>query len=511
MTMNWESMLPQFPEPIWRDTIKLPSFAKLREDLTVDVAIIGGGISGITTAYLLSKQGLKVAIIEAGKLLNGTTGHTTAKVTAQHGLIYDEFIQHFGEEKAKLYYEANTEALHFIKRTANELRIDCDFSQDDAYIYTNSDDYLSKLDKETSAYEKLRISGGKVPSMPFDIDMKAAIVMKEQGQYNPLKFLKVLVQEFTNSGGVIFENTTASEVEKGTNPIVTTGDGHHLTCNYLVSCSHFPFYDGKGFYFTRMYAERSYLLAIRTKMKYPGGMYLSAESPTRSLRNTHFNGEDLVIIGGEGHKTGHGTNTLKHYENLAIFGHQHFGIDEIVNRWSAQDLTTLDKIPYIGHITKDTPNIFVATGYRKWGMTNGTAAGLLLSNLILKKESPYQELYSPSRFYSDPSIKHFIQQNSDVAGHFIAGKVDIVHKSVEDLQNDEGAVVKVNGQKAGCYKDLNGRVFFVDTTCTHLGCDVEWNNGERTWDCPCHGSRFSYDGQVVEGPADKPLKRISVE
>ncbi|MFZ3591083.1 FAD-dependent oxidoreductase [Bacillus sp. DJP31] len=508
---NWESKLPQFPEPYWRDTTKLPSFAKLSEDMSVDVAIIGGGISGITTAYLLSKQGLKVALIEAGKLLNGTTGHTTAKVTAQHGLIYDEFIQHFGEEKAKLYYEANTEALHFIKRTAHELRIDCDFIEDDAYIYTNSDQYVSKMEKEAEAYLKLGIPGEKVSSMPLDLEMKTAIVMKEQGQYHPLKFLKVLVDEIIANGGVLFEHTTASEVQKGTNPIVTTRDGHHITCNYLVSCSHFPFYDGMGFYFTRMYAERSYLLAIRTKKKYPGGMYITAESPTRSLRYTPYNGENLVIVAGDEHKTGHGTDTMKHYKNLAIFGEEHFGIEEIVNRWSAQDLTTLDKVPYIGFIKKDSPNILVATGYRKWGMTNGTASGLLLSNLILKKDSPYQELYSPSRFYSDPSIKKFITHNADVAGHFVSGKVGMVHKKIEELQNDEGSVVKVNGQRAGCYKDANGKLHIVDTTCTHLGCEVEWNNGERTWDCPCHGSRFSYEGQVVEGPADQPLKKISAE
>jgi glycine/D-amino acid oxidase-like deaminating enzyme/nitrite reductase/ring-hydroxylating ferredoxin subunit len=508
--MNWESKLPQFPEPYWRDTTKLPSFPKLTEDLRVDVAIVGGGISGITTAYLLSQQGVKVAILEAGKLLNGTTGHTTAKITAQHGLIYDEFISHLGEEKARLYYEANNDALNFIKRTASELHIDCDFILDDAYIYTNDDHYISKIENEAKAYGKLGINGGITSSTSIDLEMKKAIVMKDQGQYHPLKFLKVLVQAVTDSGGKIYENTTGTEVENGTNPTIVTREGHRITCNYVVSCSHFPFYD-KGFYFTRMYSERSYAIAARTKKKYPGGIYLNAETPTRSLRYTPFNGENLVIVGGENHKTGHGTDTMKHYEHLTEFGDELFGIEEVVNRWSTQDLTTLDKLPYIGYMTADTPNILVATGYRKWGMTNGIASGLLLSDLIVKQTSPYEDLYSPSRFYADPSVKNFIMQNADVAGHFVAGKLGMVDKKVEDLQNNEGAVVKVNGKRAGGYKDINGKLHVLDTTCTHMGCEVEWNNAERTWDCPCHGSRFSYEGHVVEGPAERPLKRVNIE
>lgn len=508
--MNWENKLPQFPEPYWRDTVKLPSFPKLTQDKKVDVAIVGGGISGITAAYILTKQGVNVTLIEADKLLNGTTGHTTAKITAQHDIIYDEFISHMGEEKARLYYEANNDALNFIKKTTRELHIDCDFIEDDAYVYTNSEEKLSKLQKEAAAYSRLNITGGLVNSMPLDIEMKSAIVMKNQAQYHPLKFMKVLVEKITEAGGSIHEHTTATDVEPGNHPVVTTREGHKITCDYLIAGSHFPFYD-KGFYFTRMYAERSYLLGLKTKKSYPGGMYLSAETPKRSIRYTPFNGENLVIVAGEKHKTGHGSNTFKHYEHLAEFGDQLFGIEEVVNRWSAQDLTTLDKLPYIGAMNKDTPNIFVATGYRKWGMTNGTAAGMLLSDIILQKQNPYEQLYTPSRFNADPSIKQFISQNVDVAGHFVAGKIGMVDKKVEELQNNEGAVVKVNGKRAGCYKDVNGKLHIVDTTCTHLGCEVEWNDGERTWDCPCHGSRFSFEGNVVEGPADKPLKKVHLD
>lgn len=352
MSENFE--LPQFPEPYWRASTEFQSFPKLTSDIEVDVAIIGGGISGITTAYLLAKEGIKVAVLEAGNILNGTTGHTTAKITAQHDLIYDEFIQHLGEEKAQLYYKANHEALQFLKNKIQEYKIDCDFTEEDAYIYTQSDEYINKLETEFKAYERLGINGTYVESTPLPFETKAAIIMKNQAQFHPLKFLNQLIPHIQNANGLIYENTTAVDVEKGDNPKVITRDGHKITCKYVISCSHFPFYDGNGLYFTRMYAERSYVLAIKTEASYPGGMYISAEQPTRSLRYTMMNGEKLILIGGESHKTGQGICTIKHYEALQAFGDTYFGIKEIPYRWSTQDLITLDKVPYVGHLTANT-------------------------------------------------------------------------------------------------------------------------------------------------------------
>jgi glycine/D-amino acid oxidase-like deaminating enzyme/nitrite reductase/ring-hydroxylating ferredoxin subunit len=511
MNENYEFniSMPQFPEPYWRDSATVPSFPQLTEEIKADVAIVGGGISGITTAYLLVKEGLKVVLIDAGNILNGTTGHTTAKITAQHDLIYDEFISHFGEEKARLYYQANDDALQFIKNMVHEHQIQCDLTEEDAYLYTTSAQSIYKLNNESKAYEKLGINGGFAEHLPLPFEIRAGIVMKNQAQFHPLQFLSHLVKEITDAGGIIFENTTALDVEKGDKPRVVTREGYKITCDNLVCCSHFPFHD-EGFYFSRMYAERSYVLGVKTKKPYPGGMYLSIDDPTRSLRYTKMNGEKLILFGGESHKTGQGICTIKHYEALQAFAEETFGIEEIPYRWSTQDLITLDKVPYIGHITDNTPNIFVATGYRKWGMTNGTAAALLLKDLIMKRDNPYSELYTPSRFQADPSVKHFISQNVDVAKHLIEGKLEFALRKPEDLVNDEGAVVRVDGKRAGAYRDNEGILHIVDTTCTHLGCEVEWNAGDRTWDCPCHGSRFSVHGAVVEGPADTPLGKIDL-
>lgn len=500
--------LPKFPEPYWRDSTNFPTFPKLTENIKTEVAIVGAGITGITTAYLLAKEGIKVALIDAGNILNGTTGHTTAKITTQHDLIYDELISNLGEEKARLYYEANDKARQFIKDTVQQHNIQCDFTEEDAYLYTNSADNLHKLTKELEAYKKLGIPGEYVQSIPLPVPIKAALVIRNQAQFHPLRYLKTLVEQFIEAGGVIYENTTADDVEKGSYLQIITKDGHRITCSYVVACSHFPFYDKTSFFFTRMYPERSYVLGVKTKQEYPGGMYLSVDNPNRSLRYTTMGDEKLVLIGGESHKTGQGINMMKHYEALQAFGEETFGIEEIPYRWSTQDLITLDKVPYIGHINENNPNIFVATGYRKWGMTNGTAAALLLKASIMKIDSPYKELYAPSRFHASSDIQSFASINLDVAKHLIEGKLEFALRKPEDLVNGEGAVVRVNGKRAGAYKDDDGKIHIVDTTCTHLGCEVEWNSGDCTWDCPCHGSRFSIQGDVIEGPADKALKKI---
>lgn len=499
--------LPEFTESYWRTAIDFPEYPSLKEDLNVDVVIVGAGITGITTAYLLVNEGLKVAVLEAGIVLNGTTGHTTAKITAQHDLIYDEFIHNIGRSKARLYYEANMEALSFIKKTVDQHKIECDFSTQDAYIYATTEKYAKKIEKESVAYEKLGIEGGLVDTIPFDIDIQNALVMKGQAQFHPTKYLVHLLQLIKGKGGLIFEDTTAVNIETGAHPTVLTSGGSRVTAKHVIACSHFPFYEGLGLYSTRMYADRSYALAVKTKKKFPGGIYISADEPNRSLRAVTINGEEMVLIVGENHKTGQGIETMEHYKALEAFGEEVFGLEEIVYRWSAQDLITLDKLPYIGEITKGQPNILIATGYRKWGMSNGTAAALLFKDMIVGKENTFQELYTPSRFYAHPSLKNFFMENVNVVGQLIKGKLDSPKTSPDSLNKGEGAVITLDGHRKGAYKDDEGELHIVDTTCTHIGCEVEWNNGDRTWDCPCHGSRFSHTGEVIEGPAEKPLQK----
>lgn len=495
-------------EPCWRESVKLPTFQPLQGDIEVDVVIVGGGITGISAAYLLTNEGLRVAILEADRLLNGTTGHTTAKLTAQHGLIYDELKNHMGTYKAQLYYEANMAALNFVKQTIETHQIECDFAQDDALIYALTENYAEKLEKEFVAYQELGIESELLDSIPLNIQVQKALRMKNQAQFHPLKYLARLLQEVVNKGGLIFEGTTAIDVLDDPRPTVITREGYKATCNKVLTCTHFPFYEGNGFYFTRMYAERAYVIVVRPKITYPGGMYINAETPTRSLRQVMVNNEPMVLVIGETHKAGQGVeDTREHYQALESFARDVVGVQEVLYRWSTQDLSTLDKIAYIGEITSKRPNILVATGYRKWGMTTGTTAAFLFRDMVLGRDNSYQELYTPSRFYLDPSLKTFFTKNANVAFHLIKGKIEFPIKKAEDLAPGEGDVITSGGKRAGAYKDSKGNLYVVDTTCTHLGCEVEWNPGDLTWDCPCHGSRFSYIGEVVEGPAEQPLSK----
>lgn len=497
--------LPQYPQSYWLNSTKPPQFPSLKEDLTTDVVIVGAGISGITLAYLLSKKGKSVVLLEAGEVLSGTTGHTTAKITCQHDMIYDEFIAHFGEKYAKQYYQANDEALKFIKQTVEEHSIDCDFQEQDAWLYTTTVDLIPDLKKEQQAYQTLGIEGELTDSTPLPFTSRAGLRMPKQAQFNPVRYLNKLLNLAVQQGVKVYEHTTAGTVDKPS--YVITKEGYKIESKQIVSCSHFPFYDDQQFFFARMYAERSYALCFKPKKEYPEGMYISIDQTKRSLRSVMIDGEKHIIVGGENHATGQGICTIRHYEALEQFAEEMFGIEKIAYRWSAQDYTTLDKLPFIG-MTDDHPELYVAAGYKKWGMTTGTLAGLLLEKLITGEQTPYEELFSPKRFYADPTIKSFFTYTVNTVKHLVRGKLTTSSRHPEELENGEGSVITVQGKRAGAYRNDEGQLFIVDTTCTHMGCEVEWNSGDLSWDCPCHGSRFSYQGEVLDGPADKPLHRI---
>ncbi len=285
------SFLPEYSSSLWLETTTLPSYPPLQEELDVDVAIVGGGISGILTAYLLSKNGVKVALVEASTLMNGTTGHTTAKVTAQHDLIYDELIQHIGLENAGLYYKANDEAIQFFRDTILEHNIECGWEEQDAYVYATKEETRLKLEQEWDAYQKLQIPGELTDSVSLPFSTNGALKMSRQAQFHPLQFLSALLPLIEEKGGKIFEQTKACNIEKGEKLGLEVESGDKIHCKKIIICSHYPFFEGKGLYFTRMHAERSYVLAIKTKLELQNGMYISADTPKHSLRTTTVNGE----------------------------------------------------------------------------------------------------------------------------------------------------------------------------------------------------------------------------
>lgn len=507
-----KSRIPESSKSYWRDYKEISSFPQLQNNESTDIGVVGGGIVGIITAYLLAKAGKKVTLIDAGKLVDGVTGHTTAKITAQHGLFYFPLIKMAGEEQAKLYYQANLDGLGFIKNTAAELGIDCDFENKDAFVYANTEIGAKLVEKEAEAYHQLGIEGGLAKGevdLPFEV--KEAVVMRNQAQFHPVKFLAGLVKELERLGVTIYEQTRAVKILSKKDPVIQTENMSHLSCNKVIVATHYPFNDEDGLYFSRLSISRSYVIAAKIKGEMPKHMYISTDMPMRSLRYAEDeNGEKLLLIGGEGHATGkHKKETTENYGNLAKWGEEHFDIQEIPYRWSAQDMTTLDTIPYIGTVTAGYDNLLTATGFRKWGMAHGALAGMLLSDQILGNDNPYAALYNPTRTKMKPvDAASFIKDNAAVAKELVKGKLKMPGKTVDGLGKDEGSLVKTAKGKAGGYRDQYGQVHLVDTTCTHMGCETKWNDAERSWDCPCHGSRFSYTGDVLQGPAVKPLKKI---
>ncbi|WP_163581943.1 FAD-dependent oxidoreductase [Gracilibacillus saliphilus] len=497
-------------QPIWLDT-DIRRFSALNESLQTEVTIVGGGITGVLSAYLLSQNGIRVVLLERGRLLHGTTGHTTAKVTAQHGLIYHEILEHFGLENTQKYYQSQVEAIQFIKDTADHYQIPCQFDHQDAILYTNSEQNQQKLEEEAKAYHKLKITGDLKDSIPFSIPLKSALVMYDQAQFHPIDFLKVMIDKILDNGGEIYEDTTAVDIDYQNKVIVRTARNHNVLSDHVIIATQFPFYEGQAFYSTRMYPSRSYVLGLTSNQDYPGGMYLDIDQPKRSIRYVKNENETVWLLGGESHKTGqyHKENTDP-YRDLQHFGSQYLDVKDWQYQWSTQDFTTLDKIPYVGSLNRRHPNVYVATGFRKWGMTNSVVAAHLLTDLIMDKDNPYKELYQPQRFHADPDVKKFISYNSNVTKEFVKGKLDVQNEQ-DDLEPETAVKRKRNGQIVGIYKDKQNQVHAVDTTCTHLGCECNWNQAEKSWDCPCHGSRFSYDGTIIEGPATKHLKKIDLE
>lgn len=502
--------LPPTSKSYWQDSVSLPTYPSLLQDEKFDVCIVGGGITGLTTASLLSQEGFSVCLLEANSVLSGTTSLTTAKVTAQHGLFYADLIDQFGVEQAKKYYQANDSALNFIEKMVQEHEITCQFQHEDAYIYTDSDQEIEKIEKEWEAYEQLGINGELCDSVSLPFSIKKAIKMSDQAHFHPLEYSKAILKLCEKNGVIIYEKTRAINVEYNKHPAVITESGHRITCQYVVQASQYPFYDGLGYYPTRMYASRSYAMIVKADKTIEQGMYVTASNPVRSIRPIKINDEKLMLLVGESHKTGQSDDTMiKHFKALEQYGKEKFSVTNILYRWSAQDYISLDQLPYVGPVTKHQQNVFVATGFKKWGMTNGTNAALLLNDIITEQANDTKELFSPSRsFQITPTLEKFITVNADVAKHLASGKLKWGKNDIDALANHEACVTTIDLKRIGVYKDAEGDLHAVDTTCTHLGCEVNWNNAERSWDCPCHGSRFDYDGNVLQGPAVKPLEKI---
>ncbi|AIE84464.1 oxidoreductase [Fimbriimonas ginsengisoli Gsoil 348] len=470
--------------------------------MTVDVAIVGGGLAGITTATLLKAEGKSVAVIESNRVAEGVSGFTTAKITSQHSIIYDRLIHSFGEQKARAYGDANQAAIEQIASLANTFGIDCDFRRSDAFVFTEKEEEVDSFRTEADSARRLGLPAEFLESVPLPFPVKGAVRFSGQASFHPRKYLVALAQRLPGEGSFIFENTRVTGLHGGEPCTVETERGN-VYAGHVVVASHFPFNE-KLFYALRMYQHRSYVLGLRLNGELPNGMFISTE-PTHSIR-PHFDEEGgLLLVGGEGHRTGEGGDTVARYRRLEQWATDHFPVRTIEYRWSTQDNKTADGLPYIGRLMPTSEHVFVATGFGGWGMTNSTVSGMLLRDLILGRENPWADVYDPNRMGLEAvsgSAKHI----GSVASHFVGDRH--ADGEIASLRPGEGMIVHSDEGKVAAYRAEDGSIHKLSPACPHMGCFVQWNSAEKSWDCPCHGSRFSIEGEVLEGPAISPLKEF---
>lgn len=472
----------------------------------VDVAVFGGGIAGLSTALALVEAGASVVVLEADRICSGVTAYTTAKVSSLHGLTYAGLISSFNEDVARAYGDANQAGIEQVATWIEKYAIDADFSRRPAYAYTTANAKVADITAEVEAAQRLGLPASFTTETELPFDVKAAVRFDNQAQFDPRRYCLGLAAAIVAGGGRIYEQSRAVDVDSGEPCTVRTRPGATLQAAQVVVATHIPFLD-RGGYFAKTHPTRSYALAARlgAAATVPEGMYLGVDEPTRSVRSAL--GDSVVILGGEGHKVGQDDDTTQRYAALEAWAREYFDVDEIEHRWSAQDYAAVDGLPYVGRQTSGSP-ISVATGFRKWGMTNGTAAGMMLARELTGQDNPWAKAFDASRQATTFTSKDFYRENANVAQQMVGDRLAaITAPSADTLQAGEGGIVSLDSDKVAAFRDEDGALHAVSAACTHLGCLVAFNTAERSWDCPCHGSRFSLDGEVLQGPATKSLER----
>ncbi|MGN0107261.1 MAG: FAD-dependent oxidoreductase [Hominilimicola sp.] len=425
-------------QSVWTNETKLPVFESLKGDIKTDVLIIGGGLCGILCAYYLERTGVDYILVEGNRIASGITKNTTAKITSQHGLIYSKLIKDTGYEKAKMYIKANQLALSEYERLCVD--IDCDFEKKSAYVYSITD--RKKIENEANAVNRLGFDAEFTEQTQLPFRIAGAVEFPNQAQFNPLKFIAHI-----SNGLNIYENTFIRDIT----PHRAVADNGKIKADKIIAATHFPFINKHGSYFLKLYQHRSYVTALENAPDL-NGMYIGDEKDSMSFRNY----DKLLLIGGGGHRTGKQGGG---WEELRSFAGKYYPSSKEKYHWATQDCMSLDGIPYIGRYSRSTPDLYVASGFNKWGMTSSMVAAKILTDMVTGKDNEFAEVFSPHRSMLKPQL--FINSFSAAAN----------------------------------------LLTFTPKRCPHMGCALKWNDAEHTWDCPCHGSRFEEDGTLIDNPS----------
>ena len=489
-------------DSLWLATTPETNYPQLTDQqLNVDVAVVGGGIAGLTTAYLLKQRGKRVALIEAGRIVHGTTAYTTAKLTSQHDLIYDHLISSFGEEKARYYGIANQSAIKFVADFLSMHKIDADFRHASNYVYSTDEKQVRQLQSEAQAAQRLGLPAEFITETELPFAVAGAVRFDGQAYFHPRKYLLAMAEMIPGDGSYLLEQTKAMELKEGS-PCQVVTDRGTVVAQDVVMATHYPFHDN-AFYFARLAPFHSYLMAVRLDGPLPQGMYITIDEQN-TLRPHHGSKGDVLLVGGQGHKTGQGGDIAARYQRIEAWARTHFPVKEVLYSWSTQDYEPSDRVPLIGQSSPTARHVYVATGFQGWGMTTGTVAGMLLSDLIMGQKNPWEQVFNPNRVELTGFAK-LAKEQVNVAKELVAGYV--ASRESENIPIGEGRVIEGDQGKFAVYRHPDGTNHVLSPICTHMGCVVEWNNADKSWDCPCHGSRFTAEGKVFDGPALHDLKR----
>lgn len=492
----------------WMATAEVPLRPSLEQNIKADVCVVGAGIAGMTTAYLLASENKNVVVLDDGAIGGGMTGRTTAHlVNALDDRFFDLERLH-GERGARLSAESHTAAIDLIERIVSEETIDCDFTRLDGYLFVPPGDPQEILDDELEAGRRAGLDLQKVERAPLDYDTGPALHFPNQGQFHPLKYLAALADAIERKGGRIYCGTHVSEIEGGEQARAQAANGSVVTCDAIVVATNTPVNDLVAIH-TKQAAYQTYVIGVRIpRGSVTRALYWDTPNPYHYVRIQDLDeSSELLLVGGEDHKTGQEDDAENRFSNLENWTRERFPVEEIVYRWSGEVMEPVDSLAFIGRNPLDEDNVFIATGDSGNGMTHGTIAGILISDLIMGRINSWEALYEPSR-KTLRALPKFAEENLNVAAQFadLITPGDI--ESVSEIKPGTGAVLRRGLTKIAAYRDESGKVHEHSAICRHLGCVVDWNSLEKTWDCPCHGSRYDALGKVIQGPANSDLPEV---
>ena len=472
---------------------------RLAGEVRVDVAVIGGGITGVTTAYLLKRAGKKVAIIEARRIGQGETGRTTAHLTVAMDQRYRSIMSKFGNAGARAVFDSQRAALQRIEALVGELSIDCQFERVPGYLFGETDEQRDEIESEAAACQELGIPVVLTREVPLPFAVRVALRFEDQAQMHPIRYLLALADTIPGKGSQIFEESPVLEVNED-EPCRIVTEGGAVLADHVVVAAHVPI-SNRVFLHTKIAAYRTYVVAARMEGAGPAGLFWDTQDPYHYVRSHRArDGADLLIVGGEDHKVGQDAEAGARFDRLEAYVRARFGRLPIEDRWSGQIIEPVDGLPYIGRNSLSS-RTYVATGYAGQGMTSGTVAAMILCDQVQGIDNPYAELYDATRIKPFAAAKEFVRENVDFPTHLVGDRLRRHDHPAASLPAGEGAVLTIGGERLAVYRHPAGELHALSPVCTHLGCLVNWNTAEKSWDCPCHGSRFDPSGQVLNGPA----------